>query len=273
MFNEHQGAITNNGAPNHSAGLGQQFELMLEPAPLLPQFDFEILGEELHAGRQALRVRGRRRPTDGHAQFLPPLPVGYEVCEFLVDVAHGTLLRLTALFDGEPGLDLQIIEVEYDEPIPTETFVFEPPPGERIEDVNQQHGLRVEPVEDVARRASFTVFIATGLDEPWRMRAMYLAPRRGQPHEQVHLGYHRDDATHSFGINEQPADSRVLFTAVSEPEEIRHNGETMLVIRPTDTFPLGSIRLTRNGTSIEITSDNLGLDRLLEIAAGLRPAP
>jgi hypothetical protein len=64
-----------------------------------------------------------------------------------------------------------------------------------------------------------------------------------------------------------------LFTAVSEPEEISHNGVTMLVIRPTDAFPLASVRLTRDGTSIEITSDNLGLDRLLEIATSLRPAP
>lgn len=274
MFNEHQGAITNNGSPNHSAGLGQQFEVMLEPAPLLAQFDFEPLGEQVHASRPVLRVRARPRPTPGHDRgFIPPLPVGCEHCEFLIDPEHGTLLRLTALYDGKPGVDLQIVDITFDEPIAPETFVFEPPPGETIQDITQGHGPRSEPIEAVASKASFTVFIATGLEEAWRMHAIYLASHRGQPHEQVHLGYHRDDATHSFAINEQPADTPALFTAVTEPEEIDYAGMTLRVIKPTDTFPLASVRLTRAGTSIEITSDNLGLDKLLDLAANLRPMP
>jgi hypothetical protein len=273
MFNEHQGAITNNGAPNHSAGLGQQFNLMLEPAQLLPHFDFELGSKEQYAGRPAVRVRARERPARDQRRFLPPLPVGCEEAEFLVDLEHGTLLRLTALFEGEPGVDLQITEIAYNEPLPPDTFVFDPPAGETVEDITQQRGPRDEPIEEVVRRSSFPVFIATGLEEPWRMRAMYLPKRRGQPHQHVHLHYHREDATHSFGINQQPADEPLMFTAVSEPERVERNGEQLHVVRPTESFPLGSVRLIRDGTSIEITSDNLPIERLFSIVDSLQPAP
>lgn len=275
MWNDVQGAITNNGAPNHHAGLGDSFLRLLEPAHLLPIFDFTIVGDEEHAGRPTFRGHARRRRTtsDEH-RFMPPLPVGTEECEFLVDIEHGTLLRLTALFDGDPGFDMQIEEIAYNEPIPPETFRFTPPPGEPVEDVSEQsRAIRDEPIEEVARRASFTVFIATGLEEPWRMRAMYLPKRRGQPHEHVHLHYHRDDAAHSFGINEQAADAPLMFTAVSEPEPVERNGEQLHVVRPSESFPLGSIRLIRDSTSIEITSDNLSIERLLSIVDSLRPAP
>ena len=180
---------------------------------------------------------------------MSPLPVGCEECEFVVDLEYGVLLRLTALFDSEPVMDMQIQEIAVDEPIPPETFEFAPPPGEQVEDAAQQHSIRDEPIGKVARRASFTVFIATRLDGPWRMRAMYLPKRRGQPHEHVHLHYHRDDATHSFGINQQLADAPI-FTAVSEPEEIERGGEKLHVVRPNDAAgPPGRPRWNRTGLS------------------------
>jgi outer membrane lipoprotein-sorting protein len=272
MWSELQGAITNGGSPNHHAGLGQSFDLLLEPAQLLADFDFAIRGEEEQAGRRAVRVHAHARPKGDHHGFMSPLPVGCEECEFVVDLEYGVLLQLTALFDSEPVMDMQIQEIAVDEPIPLETFEFAPPPGEHVEDAAQQHSIRDEPIGKVARRASFTVFIATKLHGPWRLRAMYLPTRRGQPHEHVHLHYHRDDATHSFGINQQLADAPI-FTAVSEPEEIEHCGERLHVVHPTESFPLGSVRLIRDGTSIEITSDNLPIERLLAIVDSLQPAP
>ena len=272
MWSELQGAITNGGSPNHHAGLGQSFELLLEPAQLLADFDFAICGEELQAGRKAIRVHAHARPKGDQHRFMSPLPVGCEECEFVVDLEFGVLLRLTALFESEPVMDMQIQEIAVDQPIPPERFEFSPPPGEQLEDAAQPHGFRDEPIGKVARRASFTVFIATRLDGPRRMRATYLPKRRGQPHEHVHLHYHRDDATHSFGVNQQLADARI-FTAVSEPEEIERDGEKVHIVRPTESFPLGSVRLIRDGTSIEITSDNLPIERLLAIVDSLQPAP
>ena len=266
MYSEQLGAMTNNGSPNQ-AGLGQEFELMIEPAPILPLFDFEILGKEVQASRPALRVRGIQRPLAEGTPFLPsPLPAGCDDYELVVDLETGTLLRVVGLIDAEPVVDLQIVEVVFDEPITPETFAFEPPAGESIEDTSQREPLHPLPIEAVAERASFRVFVATGLEEPWRMHAMYITSRRGQPHEQVHLSYHRDDALHSFAINQQPADAPDLFTTAGEAEQIEHDGITMLVTRPTERLPLGGVQLTRDGTTIEVTSDNLPIDELLEIA-------
>ncbi len=102
---------------------------------------------------------------------------------------------------------------------------------------------------------------------------MHLRPRRAQSYEQVHLHYHRDDAARQFGINEHRADAEPMFVAAAEPEELERNGERLHVVRPADAFPLATVRLRRDGTSIELTSQSLTLERLLEIVDGLRPAP
>jgi diguanylate cyclase (GGDEF)-like protein len=141
LYNEHQGAVTNNGLGG-GAGLGREFDVILEPAPLLPWFDFEILGDEVQADRSAVRVRGRPRPLSEPFFFLPhPVPAGCDLYEFVVDLQHGTLLRVLGLFDGKPALDLQIVEVVFDEPIAPETFVFDPPAGVAIRDLMERDGV------------------------------------------------------------------------------------------------------------------------------------
>ncbi|HZR96819.1 MAG TPA: hypothetical protein VFA56_14065 [Gaiellaceae bacterium] len=273
LYTEHGGAITNNGAANHSAGIGQQYELFVEPAPIIPHFDFRLEGEASQAGRAAARVRATPR-FDAHERRLPiTLPLGYDEYELLVDSEHGTLLALTAFLDGARAVDQRIAEIAYDEPIPPGTFVFQAPEGEEIEDVTRLHDVRDEPVEEIAKRTSFPVFVATGLDGVWRLRAMHVPVRRRQPVEQVHLHYHRDDATRSFSLHEQPAGAPPFFVATGrEPQELEHAGTTVEVVPATDDAPIAGVRLTRDGTTIEATSGTLGVDGLLEIVAGLRPA-
>ncbi|HEV8459382.1 MAG TPA: hypothetical protein VGQ38_01620 [Gaiellaceae bacterium] len=268
MSNGVQGAMTNNGSPNHTASIGEHFRLMLEPAPLLPRFDFEILGEKSTLGRRVVHVHAHTRPTnERHVRLLPPMAIGGEDCEFEIEVEHGTLLRLVALIEGQPAIDRRITEIAYNEPIDPERFVFVPREGEEIEDVSTGRDFKNESIEEIARRAKFSVFKATGLDAGWRMRAIHLRPRRGDSwHEQVHLHYNLDDATRSFSVNEQSSRDPIMYVTDREPDEIERNGESVYVIAPTDAFPLGSIRLFRAGTSIEITSDNLTVDQLLEIA-------
>jgi diguanylate cyclase (GGDEF)-like protein len=141
LYNEHQGAVTNNGSGG-SPGLGREFDVILKPAPLLPWFDFEILGDEVQADRSAVRVLGRPRPLSEPVFFLPsPVPAGCDRYEFVVDLERGTLLRLQGFFDGMPALDLQIVEIVFDEPIAPETFVFEPPAGEAIKDLWERDGV------------------------------------------------------------------------------------------------------------------------------------
>ena len=273
LYSEQQGALTNNGEPNHQSGIGGEFELMLEPAPILPLFDFEVVGEELQASRPAVRVRGRQRSLGDGAGFLPsPLPHGCDDYEFVIDLETGTLLRAIGLIDGEAALDLQIVEVVFDEPIAPEMFVFTPPDDETIEDVAEHRTPLSLRIDEVAERASFAVFIATGLEEAWRMHARHVAPRRRQPFEHVHLGYHRGDGAHSFAIDQYSDAAGERFAAAEEYEALDHDGTTMHVIRPTEQRPLAIVRLQRDGTNIEITSDNLAVETLLDIATSLRPA-
>jgi len=272
LFTEQQGAMTNNGSPNHQAGLGQEFELMLEPAQILPLFDFEILGQVSQASRPALRVRGVQRPPSGFSSFLPgPIPEGCDGYEFVVDIATGALLRVVGLIDGEPAVDLQITEIVFDEPIAPERFVFEAPAGEEIEDTSQREPLLSLPIETVAQRVSFTVFVATGLEESWQMHALHMPARRGQPYEQVHLSYHGQEVVKSFAIRQRSADAPDFFATAGGAEEIEHNGIGMQLIRPTKLLPLASVQLERGETTIEVSSDNLAIERLVDIATSLRP--
>jgi len=142
LYNEHYGVVTNDGS-GHGVGLGQEFDLILEPARLLPWFDFEILDDEVQADQPAVRVLGRPRPASEPAFLrLPsPLPAGCDLYEFVVDRERGTLLRVLGLFDGRPAMDLQIVEIVFDEPIAPETFVFEPPAGVEIKNLRERDGV------------------------------------------------------------------------------------------------------------------------------------
>lgn len=53
-------------------------------------------------------------------------------------------------FRSGPALDLQIVEIVFDEPIAPETFVFEPPPGLTMNDVEERR--RVDTLTGLANR-------------------------------------------------------------------------------------------------------------------------
>jgi hypothetical protein len=275
MFDEHNGALTNEGDPTHGAGIGQQLEAFLQPATLIPHFDFDVRGPLEYLGRQALRVSGHRRSSDPHSHFHTPIPVGTEDCELTVDCEHGVLLQLTALFEGEEAMSMTIEEIAFDEPLDPSLFIFTPPEGETLQRTADRHQLRHQPVEAVAEASSFTVYVVSELEEGWRMRAMHLLPGRQHAQEQVYLHYYRDDATHQFNINESRADAtdRANFTPLeTEPEQIARDGVELEVVRSSERLPLAVVRLVRGSTAIELMSDNLDADWLIAAALRLDPA-
>ncbi|MGH3003073.1 MAG: LolA family protein [Gaiellaceae bacterium] len=271
MYSEGSGALTNEGDPHHNAGIGQELQALLEPSPLIPHFDFEVEGETEHVGRRSLHALGRQRELpDSHHLFFPGLTPGTNCIDLLVDVERGVLLRLVSLLDDEAISTIEVQEIAFDEPLDPDLFVFVPPEGEELQRTSDRHAMRDLSLEEVAQQASFPVFAASGLDAGWRLRALHLKPDRRQRTEQVHLRYSRDDATHSFGINEQPAQDPAFFATVREPERVERDGRELFVVRPHDDSPLAAVRLTREGTAMELISDNLDADALLEIAARLK---
>jgi hypothetical protein len=275
MFDEHSGALTNEGDPNHGAGIGDQLEAFLQPAPLIPHFDFEVHGPLEYLGRRALRVSAHRRSSDPHSHFHIPIPIGTDDCELIVDCERGVLLRIKALFEGEEAMSMTIEEIGFDEPLDPSIFIFMPPEGETLQRTADRPQSRHQPLEAVASAASFTVYVVPELEEGWRMSAMHLLPSRQHRHEQVYLHYYRDDASHQFNINESRADAseRASFTPLeTEPEHLNRDGVELEVVRSSEQLPLAVVRLTRGTTAIELMSDNLDADWLIAAALRLEPA-
>jgi hypothetical protein len=78
-----------------------------------------------------------------------------------IDAARGILLRVEARRRGLPFSIVEAIRVSYDEPIPPERFVFEPPEGEEVRTLEELRPTpRLEiPLHEAARTAPFQVLI------------------------------------------------------------------------------------------------------------------
>jgi hypothetical protein len=81
--------------------------LLIDPAPLLPGLELELLDGTHHAGRAAHRVRGRPGHVFWHDLF--GLAPGAEEYSLLIDAERGILLRAAALLRGE---EFSVSEVE-----------------------------------------------------------------------------------------------------------------------------------------------------------------
>lgn len=128
---------------DHQTASGIRFQPVEEwvaKSPLLnPPFpaddwNFETLGKDSHLGRVVRRVRAKRR-SGAEGRTLGE-ESGYWLAvneyECLVDDSLKILLSLVGLVDGAPVADVSVSLLHVDEPIPSETFRFSPPPGAKI---------------------------------------------------------------------------------------------------------------------------------------------
>ncbi|CAN5823103.1 hypothetical protein BH20ACT14_BH20ACT14_10570 [soil metagenome] len=280
------GAVSNVGAGEEaesmSVGGGELWQALLDPAGWIPALDFEPRGEVDLLGRRAVRVRATgREPSDSDAfMFRGQLPVGAEEYDLVVDRERGVVLRAAARLEGEEFWVCDVEELVLDEELPPETFVFGPPPGEEVR--SPDIGLH-EPmtIEDAAQRASFPLFYVPELPEGrWDLHIMYSPERQRPPmKESVHLAYHRSDATHHLMITERPAKAREPDWVAYGPhgvetDEVERNGVSFTVYRPErrQGIPLTAV-FEREGTAIQLSSENLDEDVLLEVAASMRRLP
>ncbi len=190
------------------------------------------------------------------------------------------MLRAAAVLGGEEFWVCEFEELAFDEEFAPETFVFEPPPGEEIR--GPAIGLR-EPmtIEEAARRASFPLFYVPELPEGrWDLHVM-CSPARERPPmvESVHLAYHRSDATHHLMITERPSEARepdwvAHGPAGVETDEVERGGLSFTVYRPArhHGMPL-TVVFEREGTAIQLNSQNLDEELLLELAASMERLP
>lgn len=261
------------GALVHDVGNSSSgWEAILDPRELLAAGDLEPAGHREAAGRDALVVEGRVpagqpfRPFDG-------VPPGATDFELLVDAERGVVLRSEARLDGRPFRVREVLEIAFDEPLPEETFVYEPPPGETVR--THEDAFRIEHVtlDEAARRASFRIWIPPELAEGWRAHVIYV-PEREQPPmpEAVNVVYHHEGGTHQFQLQERAADATLDLEGF---ERLERDGIEVGVLDPENRrAPQPTVvRLTRNGTQIQVTSAELDRDALLDLAFSLVPAP
>lgn len=255
MYHPAMGAVTNHGDESHQGGGPAEAERMLDPSPLLAGQELEVLG----VGRRGVEVRARPResthgPWDG-------LAWGADEHRLVVDPERGVLLSAVSLLEGEELSSLEVVEIEFDVQLPPETFVFEPPEGVRVRDAR---GLPQRmTIEEVAGRASFAVFVLTGLEDGWHAHALYTPPDEGQ--ETVHLLYTRHDAFRHVSVTESDA---AAGWAAYGPLQWEERGPYRFLDRDEQAVVL----FERAGTHLQLASSNLTAEELIALADGMEAA-
>ena len=116
-----QGAMTNNGQPNHSHGKGPS-EALIETQALLGALTLEVLGRGQLLGREVLKAMATPRPLPMPSMALHGLGPGADDYVLAVDAERGVVLRSEARLRGEPFKVIEMTEIVFDLPLPAATF-------------------------------------------------------------------------------------------------------------------------------------------------------
>jgi hypothetical protein len=247
--------------------VGHSIRPLLDPATLLATVELAVAGREARAGREAILVAAspRKRP---HALDDGLLPHGADRHELAVDAERGLLLGATSFLRDEPFVVTEVGAIVLDEPIEAGVFSYEPAPGEQVARPDEMRPGEVVTIEDAARRASFEVLLPTSLGQGWRSHVLYTPGREGtRVSETVHLSLYRDDASHSISIRQTAGPFESWQT--NGTEESLRDGRRVRV----STGPWHRVLVEQDGTHVELDSQTVETEQLLELALSLVPAP
>lgn len=253
---------------------------MLNPTPLLSSLRFRGAGSSQVAGRATMTAHAVPRPQDprhGRSLELHQLGTGAHLYQLEVDQERGVLLAVTAIRNERPFHKITALAIRFDEPIPAETFQFEPPEGEEIQPTRDRHRLQHVTLTEAQQRAPFTVLMPDRVPASWQVRCTFFeASERPPSPAQVSLSYHSDDGHQSISISQMAAADRASHhyeNMVNDDnwQEVTRDG-TSVRVRPAG-WGQAQAHLDRDGTFVFLVSDNLTGDQLATIAAGLRHAP
>jgi hypothetical protein len=278
MWDERNGAHSNQDYPSVGSGAGDELQIMLNPVPLLSSLRFEPTGSSEVAGRPTIRAHGIPRPQDprhGGAFELYDLGTGAEYYELDVDQQLGVLLAVTAIRDGQPFQRITTLAVRFSQPIPDETFRFEPPAGEQIQSMWGEERVEHVTLVEAQQRAPFTVLMPDTVPANWQVQCRLIRPSERPPSPmQIGLIYSSTDGHESISLSQFPAGGSNPYRELGFGEgwETVTRGSIEMKTRPA-RWGQAQVELERDGTFVHLMSDNLTRDQLLRIADGLRPAP
>ncbi len=243
-------------------------QLLIDPAPLLPGLELDLLEETQQAGRVAHRVRGMPQRVFWHDLF--GLAPGADEYMLLIDAERGILLRAAALLNGEEFAVSEVDEVAFDEELPPERFVLKLAPGERVrthEDLAEHFPEEVT-LEEAVLRASFTVWVPQ-IRRGWDSEVRYGRPSEDYPTpETVYLHYFSEKKG-QLSITETARDVK----RGRSWEQVDRDGQEYRVWHDSGRPRMPTlVRIHKEGTSIELESSDLDRDELFEIANSLKPA-
>ena len=276
------GAFEQELDPDGDAG---EVDVLLHPERILPSAEIEMVGRTSVAGREGIALRAKRRRGRERPLFAPQALVpGADEYELVVDRELGVLLRTEARIEGEPFAISEVVEIAFDERFSPETFRFEPPEGETIRTPEEMWGGEEDilSVEEAAARASFPLWIPSRLPpladrhllgQAWEIHVHYQRARERPPMpEFVSLTYWHESGK-SLALHEQASGGPRDALAPWEPVELE--GRRYLVWEPEGSklpVPI-QIRVEREGTEVQVSSQELGRAELLEVARSLVRAP
>jgi hypothetical protein len=278
MWDERNGAHSNQDDPSVGSGIGEELQIMLNPVPLLSSLRFQPTGSSEVAGRPTIRAHGIPRPHNirhGREFELHELGTGADFYELEVDQQLGVLLAVTAIRDGEPFHRIMTLVAAFDEPIPDRTFRFEPPAGEQIQSRWGEERVEYVTLVEAQQRAPFTVLMPDTVPANWQVRCRLIRPSERPPSPmQIGLIYNSTDGHESISLSQFPAGGSNPYRSLGDGEhwETVTRGGIEMKTRP-GRWAQAQVELERDGTFVHLMSDNLTRDQVLTIASRLRPAP
>jgi hypothetical protein len=278
MWDERMGARSNQDDPSVGGSFGDELQIMLKPIPLLSSLRFHPTGNSHVAGRPTITAQGIPRPQDprhGGAFELHELGTGAERYELEVDQQLGVLLAVTAIRDRQPFHRITTLAIQFGPSIPDETFRFQPPPGEEIAPIHDEHRVEHVTLTEAQQQTPFTVLMPDTVPASWQVRCRLVRPSQRPPSPmQIGIIYTSVDGHESVSLTEAAADASNPYKQIGDEEnwEKVTRGGIPMRTRPA-RWGQAQVELERQGTFVHLMSDNLTRDQLLTIAAGLRPAP
>jgi outer membrane lipoprotein-sorting protein len=256
----------------HGAGGGERFRPLLDPSALLAVLEFDEITESV--GR--LRVRARPRDDLDSMHLHLHVVAGADEYELELDRDTGIVRRLASFLDGRELAVTELTEIALDENFPADTFVFTPPPGIEVLPP-EPHSHRHYSLEEAAEAAPFTVFYVPELPEgDWRLYVRFSAPRTRPPlPAHVSLVYHRADGRGALVVAQRaPGEGGFGWAGFAPPEleTIERDGITFTVGRADlERGSQNAVAFERDGTAIQLQSQEVAVETLLALAESLRP--
>jgi hypothetical protein len=278
IWDERNGAHSNQDDPSVGSGIGEELQIMLNPVPLLSSLRFQPTGSSEVAGRPTISAHGIPRPQatrHGRAFELHELGTGADFYELEVDRQLGVLLAVTAIREKQPFHRITTLAAAVNQPIPNETFRFEPPAGEQIQSRWGEERVEHVTLVEAQQRAPFTVLMPDSVPANWQVQCRLIRPSERPPSPmQIGLIYHSTDGHESVSLSQFPAGGSNPYRGLGGGEDwetVTRAGIEMNT-RPA-RWGQAQVELELDSTFVHLMSDNLTRDQVLTIAAGLRPAP